>query len=240
MYNNLVTIYTIAYNEEFFLPYFIKHYRTAFPDCKIVIYDNMSTDNTVAIGMENGCDIIPYNTNGELKDSEYLNIKNNCWRTSLTPFVIVCDVDELLQINQDQLIMESARGTTIIKAEGWNMCNVEGFKDGFERITNGIRATQYDKCVCFNKKEVYRINYTPGCHSCNPEGIVVQYNNFPYKLLHMKFLNEDYMVERYKIFNSRMSDENRRNSWGIQYINSEEVIRRDYQNHLKASIDIYE
>jgi len=35
-----MTIYTITYNEELMLPYFIRHYRLRFPNCKIVVYDN--------------------------------------------------------------------------------------------------------------------------------------------------------------------------------------------------------
>ena len=36
----MITIYTITYNEEFIIPYFIKWYRDIFVDCKIIIYDN--------------------------------------------------------------------------------------------------------------------------------------------------------------------------------------------------------
>ena len=51
-----IACYTITYNEELMLPHFIKHYKQ-FCD-KIVVYDNMSTDRTKEIALDNGCEVI--------------------------------------------------------------------------------------------------------------------------------------------------------------------------------------
>lgn len=80
----MITVYTIAYNEERMLPFFIKWYRDRFPDCRIVLYDNQSTDNTVKICEDNNIEVITYFTNGEMRDSALRDIKNNCWKESLT------------------------------------------------------------------------------------------------------------------------------------------------------------
>jgi glycosyltransferase involved in cell wall biosynthesis len=45
----MVTIYTITYNEELMIEFFINHYRKKFPGCEIVVFDNYSTDKTVEI-----------------------------------------------------------------------------------------------------------------------------------------------------------------------------------------------
>ena len=95
----MITIYTITYNEEVVLPYFITWYRNRFPDCRIVVYDNYSTDNTEKIALEHNCEVIKYDTNNQLSDSKYLEIKNNCWKTANTDWVIVCDCDEFLDVN---------------------------------------------------------------------------------------------------------------------------------------------
>jgi glycosyltransferase involved in cell wall biosynthesis len=44
-----MTVFTITYNEELMLPYFVNHYRSRFTNCKIVVYDNESIDKTVDI-----------------------------------------------------------------------------------------------------------------------------------------------------------------------------------------------
>ena len=227
-----VTIYTICFNEEFILPFFIKWYRDRFPNCKIVVYDNMSTDNTVKIALENNCKVIQYDTNNQLSDSKYLEIKNNCWKDATTDWVLVCDVDELLDINSSLLNTDQ----TLFKSKGYNMCNVEGL-DNVLDIKHGIEAVQYDKVVCFNKLYIKEINYTPGCHSCNPIGDVIYTPKRP-KLLHMKFLDEDYLVNRYKMFKNRMSEENIKMGWGIQYREEENIIRESFRNHLKQAKEI--
>ena len=116
------------------------------------------------------------------------------------------------------------------------MCNVEGL-DNVLDIKHGIEAVQYDKVVCFNKLYIKEINYTPGCHSCNPKGDVIYTPKRP-KLLHMKFINEDLLVEKYKLYASRLSDENLKQNWGYHYKSEEENIRESFKNHLKQAKEI--
>ncbi len=72
----MISIFTITYNEEVILPYFIKWYRERFPNCKIVVYDNESTDGTKNICLNTpNLQYIPYYTGNKLSDSTYLKIK---------------------------------------------------------------------------------------------------------------------------------------------------------------------
>jgi len=229
----MITVYTIAYNEEIVLPFFIKWYRERFPDCKIVVYDNYSTDNTEKIALENNCEVIKYDTNNQLSDRKYLEIKNNCWKEAKTDWVIVCDVDELLEIKPEDLNTDQ----TLFKSKGYNMCNVENLKNILD-IKHGIESVHYDKVICFNKLYIKEINYTPGCHSCNPIGDVIYTSKTP-KLLHMKFINEDLLAEKYKSYKSRLSAENLKNNWGFQYKEEEQKVRESYKNHLKIAKNIY-
>ena len=72
----MITIFTIAYNESVLMKFMIDHYRSKFPNCRIVVYDNMSTD---------GCDkIASYNIKTEKtflycathKKENMVNIRN--------------------------------------------------------------------------------------------------------------------------------------------------------------------
>jgi len=228
----MITVYTIAYNEEFMLPFFIKWYRERFPDCRIVVYDNESIDNTVGIAYENNCEVVFYSTNDTLSDSKYLEIKNNCWKSANTDWVIVCDVDELLDITPEMLNTDQ----TLFKSKGYNMCNVDNTSNVLD-IKYGIESSAYDKTICFNKKYIKEINYDPGCHSCKPKGDVIYTTKTP-KLLHMKFINEDLLAEKYKSYKSRLSAENLKNNWGFQYKEEEKKVRESYKNHLKLAKEI--
>ena len=220
----MITIYTICFNEELILPFFVKWYRKKFPNCRIIIYDNYSTDSTEKIALQNNCQVIKYDSNNQIRDDLYLNIKNNCWKDAETDWVLVCDVDELLDINQTQLIGENC---SIILSKGYNMINLEDNLD-LESINYGIRAKQYDKYYLFNRLKIKEINYEAGCHSSNPVGEVIFSKNI-YNLYHYNMLSEQYLINRYKRNFERLSKENKKNGWGIHYKESEQTIKDKFK-----------
>ena len=221
----MITIYTIAYNEEVMLPFMIKWYRERFPECKIVVYDNFSTDKTEEIALSNDCQVVKYDSNNQIRDDLYLEIKNNCWKTAETDWVLICDVDEFLDIQESDLINETS---TIITSEGWNMINTQPNPNlELKDIKWGTRAKQYDKAYLFNKKFIKEIRYSAGCHSCNPSG-KIKYSSNLYKLFHFKAISEDYMIQRHTSFAKRMSEKKNKNGWGVHYFDTEETIRRNY------------
>ena len=117
----MITVYTVTYNEEIMIQFMIDHYRTRFPNCHIVVHDNMSTDDTVKIALANGCEIIPYDSGGQHRERSLIDIKNNSWKEAKTDWVLACDLDELLDINTAELKTEEESGTTVIRTEGYNM-----------------------------------------------------------------------------------------------------------------------
>lgn len=228
MYNG-ITIFTITYNEEFMLPFFIKHYRERFPECNIIVYDNESTDDTVKIAKENNCEVITYKTNNQISDSKYLEIKNNCWKNSRTNWNIVCDCDELCQITESDLIEEDASGSSIIKLVGYDMVNLSN-EDTIvlEDLNSGARNHMYDKCLILNKEHISEINYQPGCHDVRPIGNI-KYQIKDYRLLHYKYIGFDFLCKRYSLFFERLSDENKRRGWGVQYTKDIQSIKHTFE-----------
>src|SRR5690242_6609125 len=97
----MITVHALMFNESLILPYFVKHYRTMFPDCRIVLFDNESTDNSVKIAHQLDCEIITYQTGGKLSDATYLKLKNSVWKSASTEWVVVCDCDEFLHVTKD-------------------------------------------------------------------------------------------------------------------------------------------
>ena len=224
----MITIYTIAYNEEVFFQFMIDHYRERFPNCNIVLFDNMSTDNTQKIATQNHCKIITFDTNNKMNDFNHIEIKNNCWKSSETDWVFVCDMDVLLDINEDQLKYEESIGTTLIKSEGYNMLNMEDNYD-LHNIKYGKKDSLYSKTCVFNKKFVQSINYITGCHSCDPIGDI-HHSDSLYKLYHYSYINVEYKIAKYKLFSSRLSSENIEYELGQHYFDSEDKIRNDFRN----------
>jgi hypothetical protein len=110
---------------------------------------------------------------------------------------------------------------------------VEGLTE-LADIKHGVRAEQYDKSILFNKSYIKEINYDPGCHTCNPKG-VINYGKGLVNLYHMIAINEQHIVDKYLRNADRMSEENKKNKWGHQYLQSEDTIRTNYKNGLQLA-----
>lgn len=232
----MITVYTITYNESLLLQFMIDHYRTRFPGCRIVVYDNMSTDDTVKIVLANGCEVVPFDTNNQFQDRRHMEIKNSCWKNALTDWVLICDLDELLDINMAELKAEESVGASIIRSEFYDMINMEDNLD-LAGMKYGARSDRPGKSCLFNKKLIGEINYGPGCHECNPIGTVA-YSNKAYKLYHYSSINENLTIEKFRLYRTRLSPENLKNGWGIQYLLTPEQIREEYAAERSKAIKV--
>lgn len=236
----MLTIYIICFNEEVLLPFTLEFYRIRHPDAKIVVYDNQSTDSTVVIARNAGCEVISFDTGDTICDKTYLEIKNNCWKSATTPWVAVIDCDEWLNVDSVTLGIEDKMQVSLIRSEAYEMVNMHDNLD-IKGITTGVRteytAVFYDKILLFNKNVIKEINYIPGAHSCTPIG-EGRYSVGAYFMYHYSFISPDYKVERYKLYASRLSEENRKNSWGGQYLHPEQHIRAEFENYRQMSIKL--
>lgn len=218
----------MAYNEEILLQFMIDHYRSRFPNCHIVVNDNESTDKTKEIALNNNCEVLTYSTNSLVDDIKLRDLKNNCWKSAQTDWVLVCDVDELLDINEKDLILEDQLGSTIIKSEGYTMVNMDDNYD-FKNIKHGIRDTQYDKFFLFNKKAILDINYECGAHKANPIGSI-KFSNIAYKLYHWRFIHPDLTIIRNKLTAPRLSAVNLQTGMGAYVLESEETSYKAFKD----------
>ena len=232
--NNLITINVITYNESVMIQFFIDHYRKMFPDCRIRVYDNYSTDNTVEIALANNCEVIPYDSGNEIRDDLYLEIKNNCHKFCDTPFIFVGDCDEIVFITQEELLEEQKQGSTVISFEGWNMITMSDDPDIIDLdLKVASRAFQYDKNYIYNREKIPHVNYSAGAHYCTLTGNV-KHSDKKYLMCHFKALGLNYMINRHIEFGKRLSQKNLANSWGVHYLDSAETIRNNwvyYQTH---------
>lgn len=172
-----IEIYTIVKNGEYIIPLYLKHYMTAFSGCVINIFDNNSTDRTVAICASAGCVINNFPEYDVFIEQEF---KNTIWKNSSADWIIVCDQDELLMITQNDLELMPA--VNVIQFKGHNMVDQQNLRDP-ELFTHAFPSETYDKC-CMFRKNIQEINYSIGSHHCKPVPIPrlskLEYNLFHY------------------------------------------------------------
>ena len=202
-----VYIFILCYNEEVLLPHTIAHYRANIPDCHIIIYDNMSTDNSVQIAKDLGCAIIQWKSDG-IDDGKYLKIKNNCWRHIKNGWVICIDMDEWLCITDDELLEEYLNGTTVLNIQGVNMVGDSKtitLEDiNLHSLNTGVNYKKESKKLCFLVPEIKTVKYSIGAHNAIFTGNV-KYSKKIYINKHMEYLGLPFYLNKKRNRNKRIS-----------------------------------
>ena len=235
----IVHYYAVCWNEEIMLPFMFQHYDH-FVD-RYTIYDNYSDDRSEEIiRSHKNTSIVKFKTSG-FDDTTHNNIKNNCWKHSRgkADWVIVCDMDEFLYHDNmaETLKKLTTQKQSIVKPVGYNMYS--DTQPTPERpltlqIRQGIRDRWFDKCICFDPHAVVEINYRPGAHECYPIGRIKKCTE-EFKLLHYKNISLDFILSRKKLYANRLSDTNRANGYGDQYLEQEKKTIEDFQTALQQA-----
>lgn len=233
-----VEIYVIAYNEEVMLPYFIKHYQTNFPGCKIIVYDNRSTDNTRRIANYYGCKIEDLFTGDKMNDFLHMFVKNHAWNESGADWVFCLDADEICDIKMSDLVKLDKQGINLVKFQGFEM-----FGDTYnpELCKEGCYSPGYSKPVLFKRECFQEIRFTPGAHSCDPvmnNGFGLNISDEQFYLFHHKWWNWHYGIGRARLLAARQSEDNIKNGHSIHFAFPEEVHRKYYEDGMENKIII--
>jgi hypothetical protein len=222
----MISIYSPAWNESFLLGHYYRFYRQRFPDASFTIIDNESDDYTAPIATSLGMDIKVFKTDNQYDEYTQMAVRTMCYKHIAKGWVLICDIDEWIDITQDQLWDEIEQGTTVIRTQGYDMCNVDNILD-LTRVRHGVKNDDYSKHLMFDASKITDMKWVYGCHRSDPQGDVV-YSKNVYNLYHMKYWNPEYLVNRYKSVNERRSDHSKRNDHGIHYAMSEEQIINEY------------
>ena len=236
--SNKMHVYLLCYNEQILLPQTIKHYRTQFPNCQITIYDNESTDNSVNISKEHGCNVVSWKSDG-INENKYLDIKNNCWKDSGSEWVIVADMDEWIGANEHDLLYEEQKGSTILMTQGYNMVGESQTEDlsdlDFFNIKKAAPSEDYSKRICFQPKHVKDINYGLGAHKCDPKGTVI-FSKTAYHLKHMDYLGIPFVIKKKRDRHAR-NKINEGKGTGIQYTDDIDTAKKQYNELFKSAVE---
>lgn len=194
----------MCYNEEVLLPHTLQHYKNKFPNARFVLVDNYSTDRSHDIAKENGMEIRYFNTNNAQCESTTVHIKNTIWNDT-DEWIIMCDMDEWLEISEEELMKEDENGTTIITTNGINMVGDSKTIDLSDVVLSdmdkGLWDEAFSKRILFKRPDV-TINYSWGAHTCFPTGNI-KYSEKKYMLKHFNYLGEEYLVNKHHNHYSR-------------------------------------
>jgi hypothetical protein len=233
-----MNIFLLCYNESVLLPYTVAHYRKHIPDCIITIYDNESTDNSVELAKSLGCNVISWKSGNIINDDLYVKIKNSCWKSIESGWIIMADMDEWLCITTQELECEKNKGTSIISTNGINMIGESKTLDLSDIDIHGIKKyiphPPESKKLCFLREKISDMNYNLGSHSCDPKGLV-QYSHGVYNNKHMAILGLKFIVDKILKRHER-SVKMRNRGLCTHYINDMSIIINNYNNDLKDSI----
>jgi len=235
-----VSIFLLCHNEEMLLKHTINHYRKNLSNVNFIIYDNYSSDNSVNIAKELGCEVIMYNTNNMLNEYTLTHIKNNCWKDIKDGWIIICDMDEWLCVTDRDLKIEQVKGTTILSVKGYNIiCDskVENLEDiDLHKESKAIYHHPESKNICFFANSIKKMNYCDGAHQCNPIG-KIKFSEKHYLLKHMDVLGLPYKIYKHNIRYER-SRNMAKKGVATHYTNDINSITNHFNTSLNAAIDI--
>ncbi len=228
-----IHLYTICWNEEGMLPHFLRHY-TSFCD-RIFVYDNFSSDGSAAICSSfKNVTLRQYDSGNQIRDDLYLAIKNSVWKQSRgkADWVIVCDVDEFLYATglRGQLEQLHLSEDTLVRCKGFNMVSQHYplTNDSiFDTIQEGVPSSSFNKVLLFRPDQIDEINFGPGAHTCYPIGSI-RYSKLDFKLLHYKYLSLERHLQRYRSMAARLSEYNKKFSFGFHYAYSSRKIKKEF------------
>jgi glycosyltransferase involved in cell wall biosynthesis len=194
----------------------------------ITILDNHSSDRTAKIALSRGCKVVPYGTN-EQDNLLMAKVKETCWQGSTADWVIVCDIDEFVYHPVLREVLSNTPAS-VIKCVGYHMVSEDLALN--KDVKYGTRAPVYDKCLIFKPSRILKMNWTLGCHSCEPTGDVC-YLEGVVNLFHFHYIGRAQVHSRYNQYLQRMSKSDLENGWGIHYTLPHEEIDRAFDECLK-------
>jgi hypothetical protein len=230
----IIHAHILAFNEEKILPFTLDYYSSICE--KIFIYDNMSTDYSDEIYKTYPkVTVIKWNSNDEINEMNYVQIKNNGYKISRADnadWVIVCDTDEFLYHPRllEKLEYYKKQGVTVPLINGHDMVSETFPEYDGEFITKKIKTGSevyppFCKNIIFNPK--LEVNFGIGGHSFQSNNTINSVSP-ELKLLHYKLLGKDYVESIYKARAERLSEFNKINKLGDHYFN----VPFDYMDKL--------
>jgi hypothetical protein len=159
-------------------------------------------------------------------------------------WVFSVDMDEFVHHPDMRGHLEACRaaGVTICIPQGYQMvgqCLPKPDSPITQQIRRGRRAHKMSKPVVFNPDAIEEMNFRPGAHRASPAGKVVTDVSGSLKLLHYHWLSLEWVMHKHTLGKQRLSEMNKQNGWGREYMDSSEEMTRQYEVLMERSFDVF-
>lgn len=238
-------IYILCFNEEIMIERTINHYKKKFPSAKIIILDNYSTDASRDIATENGCEVRFIDTQGSQDEVILKNIRNTIWDEVEEGWVIMCDMDEWLDADEEDLAREEAQGVNVLEVRGYDMVGDSttiALSDiDLDTVQRGVYKQNMSKRVCFRRPDIQSMRYGIGMHTNDPlvaPGHTLKFSTRQYVLRHMYYLGLNYLIDKHRRRYERNELARRLGFYNGHYTLDIKQLRSFYNDHVSRAIDI--
>ncbi len=191
--------YTLAFNEAPLIRYWVRAYR-AFCDKVIVYVDLGSDDGTAALARREGAEVRPYGPS-DLDDVAFVAFAQERYKEARghADWVVWVDADEILyHPHIEQRLSElRAQGVNFPTVTGYSMMADQppkGLDQIYDEIQTGFPSRAYGKVCIFDP--MLDVEWATGKHTAKAPGAVSDDGSDPLKLLHYRWLGEDYFMNR--------------------------------------------
>lgn len=235
-----IQLFLLCYNEELLLPWTLEYYRSRFPDADICLLDNYSTDGSCEIARRSGCRVEQFESGNQQDEHLMIWVRTHMWKkVARDGWVIVCDMDEWLDITAEELEEEDRTGTTILTTQGLNMVGESTRADLSDIVLadlcKGFYDENFSKRVCFKHPDV-AMEYWYGAHKCFPSGNIV-FSKKTYLLRHFNFLGEAYLIDKHKKRHMRNAG-SRHRGLNLHYLDDDVSSAKIYRENLATAITV--
>lgn len=206
-----VDVYATMHNEAPLVPYWLRHYERLAD--RIFVWEDQSTDGTRALLRAHPkVTLRPVQTHG-IDDEAWVVGQWDTYRTlsrGLADWVLVVDADEFIYHPAllTRLAQHAQDGAQILKLDGYHMMS-DHFPTTagqiYEEVTTGVRDFFWCHKPCVFSPAV-DLQFAPGRHHLKHASAPVVETDI--KLLHFRFLGEDYCRARSARNMARMSARN--------------------------------
>lgn len=207
--------FCLAYNEALMIRYWVRHYRTVC-DKLIVYLDQDTDDDSQIIAEQEGAEVRSYTGTSKLDDIAFIEFAQEHYKEARgqADWVMWTDVDEIIYHPQlvDRLDELHTAGVNVPTIAGYGMVSYSPpatYGQIYDEIQTGFEMPVYAKLCVFDP--ALDVRWTTGKHEAGFSGGVVcrDDGSDPLKLLHYRWLGEEYHLARNQRNFARVNELNR-------------------------------
>jgi len=210
------------------LPLFLEHYSKNFPGCTINAYVHYAKKESLELLKKFKCNIISFTNfkKYEIEDAAQ-ELKSNVWKSSKADWVVVCDVDELVQIDSKELA--KLKDIDLIQFKGYHMMNKDSVKE-LKDINYGYPDWYYNK-ACIFRPTIEKVDFDIGGHMCVISKSL-RLSKLKYKLLHYnvdRFTEENFIEYYLKVYTKAKDVKEILDRYGSSKANNIKLAKETYK-----------